>query len=93
MFFSSCRNRWQQWFQWLSPFFETDTLLPYTFLALLNEDLFAEMISVDAFPVEHIPLDGLLARTLEHLKKSITNVCRDTSLKYLPVFRCREYCH
>ena len=58
----SFRNLWTTWEAWLKPFFEVDGVLPYTFLALLNENqLIALLKTTDKAMVSTLPLFGVLA--------------------------------
>ena len=54
---------------WLRAFFEFDSILPYTFLALLTGDQLAHMLqSSNSIVLNELPLDGVLACARFHIK-------------------------
>lgn len=69
---SICSQMWELWLQWLSPFFCIDEVLPYTFLAILDEFQFLSIM--EKMTVElalKLPLNaliGLVAYQLQYVK-------------------------
>ena len=60
--FYSFRELWKLWGGWLEPYFQVDCILPYTFLALLNENQLICLLSTANPTVKStLPLIGVLA--------------------------------
>jgi len=79
-------GEWKTWYTWLKPFFPSMKMLPYTFLALLTADQLVNLLEkADDDAIRGLPLDGVLACTLYHLKSSkVCQFYQNTHANFLP---------
>ena len=67
---TNCRHGWRYLFEMMSCFAPADSLVPYSFLALLNEEqLVNVMNNTDISDTKHIPLCGIIGCVEYHFKR------------------------
>jgi len=76
LFFFYRNIMWMLYLKHFSHLFALDSVLPYTFLALLNESQLVDMLNAsNGSNVAYLPIDGTFACALHHLPKGSEVSC------------------